>query len=213
MRPTRITHRPPRSGRAAIGQCAPMSPEATHQSAGTVAAVTHMPDVCSWNLADQQQGVHAARVLQTLGWMMRAALTVLVLAIVVVASACSGSPQTGPTEARNDGEYPGVVRLVGSTGSVDFAVPAYSLVRLNAPASIGTVGYVMVANHNCFFFESHPYGTNGLAAFEVGGLMVFGDSIWPPTAFSDTTGWVGATPPPAPDAATTTMCASVNPAG
>jgi hypothetical protein len=102
---------------------------------------------------------------------------------------------------------------VGSTGSVDFAVPAYSLVRLNAPASIGTVGYVMVANHNCFFFESHPYGTNGLAAFEVGGLMVFGDSIWPPTAFSDTTGWVGATPQPAPDAATTTMCASVNPAG
>ena len=139
---------------------------------------------------------------------MRAALTVIVLAIVVVASACSGSPQTGPTEARNDGDYPGVVRLVGSTGSVDLAVPARSLVRLNAPASIGTVGYVMVLNHNCFTFEGHPYGTNGLAAFEVGGLMVFGDSIYP-GSYSDTTGWVGATPPPAPDAAISTMCASV----
>ena len=141
--------------------------------------------------------------------MMRAALTVLVLAIVVVAGACSGSPQTGPTEARNDGDFPGVVRLVGSTGSVDLAVPAHSLVRLNAPASIGTVGWAWVANHNCFFFEGQPYATNGRAAFEVGGLMVFGDSIYPPMAFSDTTAWVGATPPPAPDAATTTVCASV----
>jgi hypothetical protein len=103
------------------------------------------------------------------------------------------------------------VRLAGSTGSIDLAVPAHSLVRLNAPASIGTVGYVMVFNHNCFTFEGHPYGTNGLAAFEVGGLIVFGDSIWP-GSYSVTSGWVGATPPPAPDAATTTMCASVNPA-
>jgi hypothetical protein len=141
--------------------------------------------------------------------MMRAALTVIVLAIVVVASACSGSPQATPTEARNDGDYPGVVRLAGSTGSVDLAVPAHSLVRLNAPASIGTVEWVSVANHNCVFFFGFPYSTNGRAAFEVGGLIVFGDDIYSTTSNRETTGWVGATPPPAPDAATTTVCASV----
>jgi hypothetical protein len=139
---------------------------------------------------------------------MRAALTVFGLAVVVVASACSASPQTGPTEARNDSDLPRVVRLAGGTGSVDLAVPAHSLVRLNAPASIGTVASAWMADKNCYFGVGHIYGdgTNGRAAFEAGGLMVFGSSIG---SFSLTTGWVGTTPPPAPGAATTTVCASV----
>jgi hypothetical protein len=138
---------------------------------------------------------------------MRAALTVFGLAIAVVASACSAPPQTGPTEARNDGDLPRVVRLVGSTGSVDLAVPAHSLVRLNAPASIGTVGSAWMTYEDCAFKGGQNYGdgTNGRASFEAGGLLVFGSSM----SFSGTTGWVGTTPPPAPDAATTTVCASV----
>jgi hypothetical protein len=60
---------------------------------------------------------------------------------------------------------------------------------------------------NCYFGAGHTYGdgTTGRAAFEAGGLMVYGNSIM---SFSGTTGWVGTTPPPAPDAATTTVCAS-----
>jgi hypothetical protein len=115
----------------------------------------------------------------------------------------------GPTEARNDADFPRVVRLVGSAGSVDLAVPAHSMVRLTAPASIGTVRSAWWTNQNCYFGAGQTYGdgTNGRAAFEAGGLMVYGSSIM---SFSDTSGWVATTPPPAPDAATTTVCASVS---
>ncbi len=46
--------------------------------------------------------------------------------------------------------------------------------------------------------------TNGRASFNTGGLLIFGSHM----SFSGTTGWAGGTPPPAPDAATTTVCAS-----
>jgi hypothetical protein len=140
---------------------------------------------------------------------MRAAITSFGLAIAVVASACSTSPQTGPTIAKNDGDLPGVVRLVGATGSIDLAVPAHSLVRLNAPASIGTVRSEWKTYEDCAFEgggQIYGDGANGLAAFEAGGLVLF-DSTY--MSFGGTTGWAGTTPPPAPDAAITTVCASV----
>jgi hypothetical protein len=139
---------------------------------------------------------------------MRAALIGFGLAIAVVATACSASPATAPTEARNDGDLPRIVRLVGSTGSVDLAVPAHGLVRLNAPASIGTVREAWMTYEDCAFKgggQIYGDGTNGRAAFEAGGLLVFDSSM----SFSGTTGWVGTTPPPAPDAEPATVCASV----
>lgn len=142
------------------------------------------------------------------GGLMRAAITSLVFAIACVASACSTGPQTGPTEARNDGNLPGVVRLVGTTGSVDLAVPAHSVVRLNAPASLGTVLSAWMTYEDCAFKGGGQiYGddSNGRASFKAGGLLVFGSYM----AFSGTTGWAGSTPPPAPDAAATTVCATV----
>lgn len=100
------------------------------------------------------------------------------------------------------------MRLVGSAGSVDLAVPAHSLVRLNEPASIGTVRSAWMTYEDCSFKgggQIYGDGTNGRASFEAGGLLVFGGYM----SFSGTTGWVGTTPPPAPDAATTDVCASV----
>jgi hypothetical protein len=114
----------------------------------------------------------------------------------------------GPTEARNDGDLPAIVRLVGSTGSVDLAVPAHSIVLLNAPASMGTVQSAWMTYEDCAFKGGGQiYGddTNGRASFNTGGLIVFGSY----TSFSRTTGWTGGTPPPAPKAATTTVCESV----
>ncbi len=138
---------------------------------------------------------------------MRAAITSFGLAVAFIAGACSTSPQMGPTEARNDGDLPGIVRLVGSTGSVDLAVPAHSIVVLNAPASIGTVRSAWMTYEDCAFKGGGQiYGddTNGRASFNTGGLIVFGSYM----SFSGTTGWTGSTPPPAPKAATTTVCES-----
>jgi hypothetical protein len=139
---------------------------------------------------------------------MRVAISSFALAIALVAGACSTSSQTGPTEARNDGDLPGIVRLVGNTGSVDLAVPAHSVVRLNAPASLGTVRSAWMTYEDCAFKGGGQiYGddTNGRASFKAGGLLVFGSYM----SFSGTTGWAGTTPPPAPDAAATIVCASV----
>jgi hypothetical protein len=139
---------------------------------------------------------------------MRTAIASLALAITFVVGGCSTPPQKGPTQARNDGDLPGIVRLVGTTGRVDLAVPAHSLIRLNPPASLGTILAAWMTYEDCAFKGGGLiYGddTDGRASFDVGGVLVFGRYM----SFSSTDGWVASTPPPAPDAAATTVCAAV----
>jgi len=128
------------------------------------------------------------------------------IAIMLVAVACAASPQKGPMEVRNDSDRSGVVRLVGASGSVDLAVPPHSTVLVEAPPVIGTVASAWLSYGDCTFKGGGQiYGddTNGRASFDSGGLLWFGDN-----ASGGTSGWAGS-PPPAPAAATTSICAEV----
>jgi hypothetical protein len=101
-----------------------------------------------------------------------------------------------------------VVRLVGTTGSVDLAVPPHTTVRITAPASIGTVESAWLTYDDCTFKgggQQYGDGTNGRDPFDYGGLLTFGNYM----SFEFTSGWADTTAPPAPEAAISTVCRNV----
>jgi hypothetical protein len=137
---------------------------------------------------------------------LKVRLGVRILMMIAVAG-CAASPRTAATEVRNDSDRNGVVRLVGANGTIDLAVPPHSLVLVNAPPAIGEVSSAWLGYDDCTFTNGGPIygdGTNGLESFDYGGLLWFGDN----KLFGGTSGWTGS-PPPAPAATTTSVCAGV----
>jgi hypothetical protein len=81
-------------------------------------------------------------------------------------------------------------------------------VVVEAPPAIGKVASAWLTVDDCLFKGGgQMYGndTNGRASFDTGGLLWFGDH-----SSGGTSGWAGS-PPPAPVAATTTICATAPP--
>ena len=137
---------------------------------------------------------------------MRVRLGVGILMVLAVAG-CAASPRTAATEARNGSDRNGVVRLVGANSTIDLAVPPHSSVLVNAPPAIGEVSSAWLTYDDCAFKgggQMYGDGTNGRESFDYGGLLWFGDNM----SFGGTSGWIGS-PPPAPAATTTSVCAGV----
>jgi hypothetical protein len=137
----------------------------------------------------------------------RAIVQVAILVGLLFGVAACKEAYVGPPFASNSTDQAGIVRFVGTSGQVDFVIPAHSSVMINLPTTIGVVtGYWL-------FFDYCSTGVHSFTGPEPwrrGASFAFLESGDNGSATSVAFGNLGTPPPGISEvAATTTACQDV----